>query len=993
MSLLAQTMGTVQGTVTDPSGAVIPGADVILFRGTQQVRKVSSNEVGQFQLTAPVGQYALRVVSVGFTTYEFRQINVSNTPLNVTAQLKLASENIQVEVNEEVQGVSTEAGDNLGQLTLRGDDLNSLSDNPEDLEQELQALAGPSAGPNGAQFFIDGFSGGRLPPKSAIREIRINQNPYAAEFDRLGFGRIEIFTKPGADQWRGSVNVSFADNALNARNPFLTQGDKPPFQQRSYGFNFGGPVNKRSSFNIDVDRRETDESPLINATILDSSFNIVPFSGSIESPRRVWTVNPRYDYAINSKNTLIARYQGDFTTDDNNGVQNFSLASRAFDSRAQNHSFQISETAVLSPTTINELRFQFIWSRSSQDDPNPNVPSIVVQDGFNGGGSQVGNAFSRDRRFEIQDFISIVKGKHSYKFGGRVRLVNQEDNSPANYGGTFTFGSGIAPQLDANLNIIPNAAPIQLSPIQRYQRAQLLLSRGFSGADLALRGAAPSQFSITTGQPLLGIDQYDLGLFAQDDWRVRPNLTLSYGIRYEGQNNIGDNANIAPRVGVAWGVGQKGNQAAKTVLRFNAGMFYDRFSENSVLTARRLNGSVQTQYVLSESRVPGSTSPILFYPNVPPIGQIAQIATVAAQAIRQIDPDLRAPTLFQSSISFERALPKSSSLSVVFINTRGWHVLRTRNINAPIPGLGLRPFGNAAGNILNFESTGITNQRQILAFLRSGTFNVPGQFSPVKSFSMFGFYSWGQNNSDSDGLGSQPADPYDLSTEYGRAAFDIRHRFNMFPMVSLPWKLRINPLMSYSSGGAFNITTGRDNNGDLSFLDRPAVTSDASRPGVRSYNGQLLDPNPAAGTASIRRNSGQSPSFFQMNLRLSRTFGFGPVVEQGNRGGGGGFPGGFGGGRPRGGGGGPRGGSGGPMGFDGGSTNRRYNLIFSLSVNNLLNTVNPGVPNGNLTSPFFNQSLSLASFGGFRPGGGGGGFGGGGQASNRNLQMQLRFQF
>jgi hypothetical protein len=159
-------------------------------------------------------------------------------------QLKIVSTGEQVTVQENSgPTVSTEAANNASALVLRGDDLQALSDDPDDLMADLQALAGPAAGPNGGAIFIDGFSGGELPPKESIREIRINQNPFSPEYDKLGFGRIEIFTKPGTDRFHGTMNYNFATDVWNSRNPYSAQ--KAPLLLNELEGNASGPINKR----------------------------------------------------------------------------------------------------------------------------------------------------------------------------------------------------------------------------------------------------------------------------------------------------------------------------------------------------------------------------------------------------------------------------------------------------------------------------------------------------------------------------------------------------------------------------------------------------------------------------------------------------------------------------------------------------------------------------------------------------------------------------
>ena len=152
-----------------------------------------------------------------------------------------------------------EPDNNATALVLRGEDLAALPDDPDDLADALQALAGPGAGPNGGSIYIDGFSGGQLPPKESIREIRINQNPFSAEYDRLGFGRIEILTRPGTDQVRGGFGFNDSDGVFNSRNPFAT--NKPDYSNRNFGGNIGGPISKRASFFLDFQRRDIRTTP------------------------------------------------------------------------------------------------------------------------------------------------------------------------------------------------------------------------------------------------------------------------------------------------------------------------------------------------------------------------------------------------------------------------------------------------------------------------------------------------------------------------------------------------------------------------------------------------------------------------------------------------------------------------------------------------------------------------------------------------------------
>jgi len=312
------------------------------------------------------------------------------------------------------------------------------------------------------------------------------------------------------------------------------------------------------------------------------------------------------------------------------------------------------------------------------------------------------------------------------------------------------------------------------------------------------------------------------------------------------------------------------------------------------------------------------------------------------------------------------------------------------NINAPLPGTLSFPFGNA-GPIYVYESSGNFHQFQISTNV-SGRIGNRGQ--------LFGYYVYGHANSDTDSQATFPASSYDFSTEYGRAGFDIRHRVMMGGAVAAPFGLRLNPIVELSSAPPFNITTGRDLNGDSVFTDRPAFATDLTRPSVRATPWGTFDLAPLPGQTIIPRNYGTAYGTVSINMRLSRTWGFGerstaPANGQqnggGRRNGGGGFGGGGprGGGRPGGGGGFAGGGGGGGGfpgggGFDGGgSAGKKYSLTASIQVRNLINHVNPGAPVGNLSSSLFGQSLAM----------GGGGFGGATQSANRRLDLSLRFQF
>lgn len=998
-----QGTGALRGQVSDEFGGIIVGATVTVTdtaTGTQKT--ATTNDQGLYTLAglAP-GKYTVSVAATGFSNYENTSVDVApgrREPLDIKLSVALAKEEVTVAAETPV---STAPENNAGAVVLRGADLAALPEDPDDLASALQALAGPSAGPNGGQIYIDGFTGGRLPPRESIREVRINQNPFAAEYDRPGFGRIEILTKPGTDRFRGQAFFNFQDESLNSRNPFTI--NRAPFQRRIFGGNVSGPISrKKASFFLDFEKRDIDDNANINATILDSSLNITSFSEAVLTPRRRTTFSPRLDYQINNSNTLVARYSYEKGTVEDAGLDVLTLPSRAYNTNNTEQTLQLTETAILNAKTINETRFQFVRDRNGQNGGSPAL-SINVLDAFVGGGAQVGNSFNNQNRWELQNYTTHSLGQHAIKFGARVRGVHIDNTSVNNFNGTYTFAGGLAVPLDANNQAIPGAALVQISSIERYRRTLLFQKQGLSATQIRALGGGASQFSIAAGNPEAKVSQMDFGGFVQDDWRLRPDLTLSAGLRYETQNNISSNLNFAPRLGIAWSPGAKSGGSGRggagggfpglsqqpLVIRAGFGVFYDRFGENLTLQALRFNGTNQQQYVVSSS-TPSAQSVLDLYPNVPPIATLASFAL--PQTTRIVAPDLQAPYTMQGVLSVEKLLPRGFTVFSTYIASRSLHTLRIRNINAPLPGTftpglpgtvgsgGVRP-NPAEGDVLQFESSGRVNQNQLILGTRSRL---------NKNVSFFVNYVLSKSNGDTDGgfgpFGggglAAPSNPYDLSQDYGRTRFDIRHRLFMFGSFTMPWKVQLNPFVIVNSRQPYNIFIGRDLNGDTFFTERPAFASDPNKPGVVQTPYGALDPNPTAGEQIIPRNFGNGPAFFNVNLNVSKTFGFGEVrgnnAAQGGGGGGGGRGG-------RGGGpGGPFGGGGGGMFGGPPTTEKRYNLTLSVRFNNLLNHTNAAVPNGNISS--LNFGRSIASAGGFGPGGDT-------SAGNRRVELQLRFSF
>jgi Carboxypeptidase regulatory-like domain len=952
---------TLRGRVTDESGAVVPGAKVTLHAPGGAAQVTTSGSDGSYAFTglAP-GSYTIQAAAPDLAMKLPAKITLEAGRQTLNLQMMVTSVTQRVTVQGQGENtVSTEAADNASALVLRGDDLKALSDDPDDLQADLQALAGPSAGPEGGEIFIDGFSGGQLPSKDSIREIRINQNPFSPEYDKLGYGRIEILTKPGTEKFHGRGFFNFGDDIWNSRNPFAQQ--KAPFLLEEYGGSVSGPLSKRASFFLDAERRAIDNGSVIDAITLDpQTFSVInPYTQVYLAPQRRLRLSPRVDYQLNASNTLMFRYGFTRNEVQDQGIGDFNLVSRGYHTLDQDHTAQVTETAVLGPNTVNETRFQFFHVENDQT-ANVLAPALLVLGSFNGGGAQTGQALDTENHYELQNYTTMVKGVHTWKFGVRVRGVTIGNSSPQNFGGTFTFGGGLAPELDANNQPVLDASGqpvlIPIQSIDRYQRTLLFQSLGYSPEQIRALGGGATQFSIVAGNPFLAVSQVDVGAFVGDDWRLRPNVTLSLGLRYETQTNIHDWTNFAPRFGFAWAPHASHiSLHPKTVLRGGFGMFYSRFDVANTETAERYNGIVQQQYIV--------TNPD-FFPNIPAISSLAGFEST--RTIQEVSSQLRAPYIMQGALSVEHQLARNTTISETFTVSHGLHMLRSQNINVPLPGTydpavpgsGVYPYGNA-GPIYLMESSGLYNQNQLITMVNS-------RVNP--NVTLFGFYVYNHAHSNTDGIGTFPGDPYSMAGEYGPAATDIRHRMFIGGSLNTRWNLRISPFIVIHSGSPYDITVGRDLYGDTLFNARPGIATDLNKPGLIYTQYGWLDPNPAPGEALLPRNFGRGPATYTVNARLGKTIGFGPAREEGGFGN-----------RPLG----PGHFAGFHSIFSDIPTNHRYNLTISVSARNLLNHVNPGPIIGNITSPLFGEANQVA--------GGWGAFAE--TANNRRIELQMRFSF
>ena len=924
-SVLADATSSLRGQVLDPSGAVVPGAAVTLTEGPAVLNVQSGNDGVYTFKSIPPGSYTLTVQANGFADFSKTGIVVAagqTRQLNVS--LVIAVQQQDITVTDQNSGVSVNPDENSSALVVKGSDLDALSDDPDELQNELQALAGPAAGPSGGQIYIDGFTGGQIPPKSSIREIRVNQNPFSAEFDKIGYGRIEILTKPGSDKFSGHVTSLGNDSAWNTANPLVKE--QPSYYLYFIQADVNGPLTKHASYFFNLFHFDRQNQTIIDA--VNPEDPSTSFNQALPNPSSLLVTNPRVDFQLGKNNTLSVRDSYVRSVATANGPGQLNLPEQAYNVNNQENAIQVSDTIVINPRVINETHFQWRRVRNSQV-ASYFTPTVTVQGAFTTGGSNSGVARDHQDIFELQNYSTATAGSHTIRFGARLRSYRDANYSTAGSNGNYLFTS-----------------------IDQYL------------------AQTPAQYQGTVIQnPLARAILFDGALFYQGDWRAKPNLTLSYGLRFETQNRIRNHADWGPRVSFAWAPGHLGKTPPKTVVRAGYGWFYDRFTvPNSfasstgtpyLVQAIHQNGINQQSYVIN--------NPDFFDPNAAAAPSTLASAAASIPSFYDIDHHFHAALSMQGGVGMDRQISKKVMFNATYLFTRGVHQYLTNNVTAPefdpssYAVVGPLP---AAYNY-QFQSGGIYKQHQIIVTTNA-------QF---RHLSLHGSYTFNHASSDTQGVNYVPSVAQDPGIDYGRAGFGITNRLFLLGTYSAPHGIIVAPLLAAQSGTPYNLVIGNDLTANNQFNARPTYGTCGAAKVVSTPYG-CLDTDPVGkGERIIPYGVGIGPTNFVMHMRVSKVIGIGPRIE-GSKGPGG-----------------PQGGGNGSVngrGLSGAqaqpkldaSVSRKYSLTLIGGAINIFNIVNLGTPNGTINSPLFGKTQSLA----------GGPFGSPTPA-NRSIFIQAIFTF
>ena len=829
---VAGNAATLRVTVVDPSGAVIVGARV---RVADASADTGARGDAVFAALEP-GRYTIQVEAAGFEPATIRDMPIRSGENRRDVKLAIARLAETVQVGRDPRERASDPRSDAFATILSQQQIDELPDDPDEMEQALREMAGP-----GAVLRVNGFRGGRLPPKSQIQQIRFRRNMFAADAHEPGFIAVDIVTKPGLDSWRGSTSLGFRDAALNARNAFApTKGDE---QHERYGFALNGPLWKQhTSLSLSADGTDAFDTRTIVAA-LPSGY----FADSIRKPNTAVNVTARLEHALSKSQMLRAELQRNESTNENLGVGDFDLVERGYSQERTEAVMRGSIGGAIGKALYNELRLQWRGDNVSFA-PASATPAVLVLNAFNAGGAQM--AGSRGASVvTLANDLDIAVGRHAIRTGILLDAGRYRTDERRNTGGTFTFAS-----------------------LEEYAAGR------------------PTTYTRNIGEPALSISQAELALYVQDDIRVRKALTISAGLRQEFQSHIGG-LNLAPRGGIAWSPFRSG----RTSVRAGGGIFFDWLDAQTYEQAAQLDGTHQQIETIMQPGYPDAL--VGATPIVLPAGRV------------QFARDLNQPRLVEAIAGVEQALPGEVRVNAMYMRRRGSNLLRGVNINAPFAGVRPDP---ALGTVTEIQSIGRSQ-------LDSLSVNV-NYARPQQRLFLAANYTIGRSRDDADSAFSLPANNYDLAGELGPSLGYPTHRFMSMANLPLKKRFRLGTSVRALSALPYNITTGRDDNGDTVSSDRPD---------------------------GVGRNSGRGRAQIDLGLRLSWSAGFGGAAAA------------------------PAGPqvrifrgdnadplSGMPGGLDG---QKRYSVELYAQAYNALNRVNPLNFSGVLTSPFFGQATSAAA--------------------------------
>ncbi len=801
----------LSGIVVDTTGAIVFGASVIVDSGVS----ASSGSDGHFRFPClTTGKHQLDASSASFAP---RSMAVT-TPLR-SGELRIVLQPdavaTTVEVDADPTPVETSVNSTGASQTISGQRLQTLADDPDDLLRELQQLAAAAGGsPGNATISVDGFQdSSTLPPKSSIAYVKVNPDLFSSEYREPPWegGRAEVYTKPGATAYHGALFATNSSVWMNARDPFSIS--RAAIGKQRYGFELNGPVRKQgSNFSMTLEHRSIDNFAVVNAYTLDANGNQVNTIQNVPTPQRLWVATSRVDWQLGPKNIAFLSYSTSVNHLQNVGVGGSALQESGYGESDSENSVRASNVTTFSPKMIHEARLGLSWNDGTES-PTSLAPSVQVSGFFTGGGSANGNQDIHKLRVEYGDDVIITPKNHSIKAGLQFIMYDEHDRVPTNFNGTYIF-----------------------------QDAAHYLSN------------TAQQFSNVAGDPHIGFVQFRPALFYQDDWKLRDNLTISYGLRYYMQNDPLVLNGATPRFGIAWSPDAK----KKWQLHAHLGEFVGQYRTPIELEIQREDG---VHRVVSQVYNPAPNNPF-------------GAGSVPIHEVRSFAPGFKNNSYGLAEVSADRELPFGFRLSGELMGIRIWDDARTLNINSPLNNdpNGARPFAPNL-NMLQTQNSGYA--------LGDIEFASLSNFAHKRFGFIFGTVRVNIRDNTNDSTLYQPQSAYTDAGEVARRSGNYLWQSFSNVNVTLPYKVQLTANYFGSGNGVFNITTGSDNNGDGNYNDRPQIASPSeplcgspsqaasSSCAVQTSYGLLTD---SGGIGVLRRNTGAMPWTFHLDSNIQRAW-------------------------------------------------------------------------------------------------------------------------
>ena len=774
----------VRGTVADPSGAIVPNAEVDLLDGTGSVAAtLHSDGEGNFQLTAPtIGDYTLVVSEAGFDTVK----TVVKLGTQGTAPIAAPMLHIVLPISTMATTINVNAGNsmdltapdsNSDTSVMSSNDLKSLPIFDNDYSTAMSAfMDSASEGTGGSGLLVDGVEANRATVSaSAVQEVRINQDPYSAQYYWPGRGQMEIITRSAADHYHGQFNFLFRDSALNAQNALAAT--KPYEQRRVYEGHVTGPIPhaKNSGFLISFNRAENDQDAVVLATEASTGANPSGlFLANVPAPTRDTEFSTRASHQFGDKHSAYAQYAYEDSTSQNEGVGGQTLATGGYNNHYREDDVIFHVDSTLSPILLNQ--FSVVLERFRNQNQNAvDAPQVDVAGDFEGGSAQ-NDSVSGEYNFRLNDTTSWTYGRHTVKVGINVPHMSRrvfDDNTNAL--GTYTF----APTLAAD------GVTVLTSALDNYAANH------------------PSGFTQNTGQVHFVYHQQEMGAFAQDQFKVNSRFSVTPGLRYDWQNFLAqDRLTFSPRLSFAWVL----DPDAKMVVRGGGGIYYDRFGGGPLLDLARYEHAARRSLTVSLNPETQPAEGCVPVTNCVSLGE-------QPPSLAELAPGAKVPYQIQYGLSIERGFGKTGVGSVSAYSTRGIDRFRSVDINAPTAASGYteRPDPEFA-RIREMQPEG--------TFWANGVdISYRGELN--KYFTGFGRYTWSHVESNQEGIGWFPENQSNPNDEWSNSSWDRRNRLGMYAIFNRESIANLSVGVFANSGAPWTVLTGADPYGDDLFNARP----------------------------------------------------------------------------------------------------------------------------------------------------------------------------